>query len=270
LKQPGASANVAACRHRARHRGFGSQGGTTLSPVFRIEPMTQEDVAEVSRVERRCFSNPWPVSAYRRELRNPLQNAYVVLRAYPSPAEAAAPATSNGHHPGHGQEASRGRHLRPLLELVRRAPPEPGEPHVAGFAGMWIMYDEAHITTIGVDPPYRGRRLGELLLVSLIDEALRRGATWLTLEVRVSNDVAQHLDRKYGFSVQGTRRRYYSDNGEDAFIMWSRSLKDPAYAQELDALRAALADRLGPAILPAVTERPAPVNGRAGGGEAGR
>jgi ribosomal-protein-alanine N-acetyltransferase len=86
--------------------------------------------------------------------------------------------------------------------------------------------------------------LGELLLVAMFDEALRRGATWLTLEVRVSNEPALALYRKYGFAVHGTRQRYYSDNNEDAHVMWSRSLQDPAYRAELAALRQALLDRL--------------------------
>ncbi len=110
---------------------------------------------------------------------------------------------------------------------------------------MWIMYDEAHVTTIGVDPESRGRGLGELLLVALFDEALRRGAGWLTLEVRVSNEAAQALYRKYEFTIQGTRRRYYSDNNEDAYIMWSPSLRDHAYLQRYAALRRTIGDRLG-------------------------
>ncbi|MGH2531923.1 MAG: ribosomal protein S18-alanine N-acetyltransferase [Thermomicrobiales bacterium] len=208
-------------------------------------------MAEVSRVERRCFSNPWPSSAYRRELRNPLQNYYVVLRAYPrAESRALAPVTaSNGAAYARNGDGPRTSRRLNLLPFVRRAPPEPQEPHVAGFAGMWIMYDEAHITTIGVDLIHRGQRLGELLLVVLIEEAISRGATWLTLEVRVSNEVAQRLYRKYGFGVQGTRRRYYSDNGEDANIMWSRSLKDPAYLDLIDELRAILYDRLGSRLL---------------------
>ena len=94
---------------------------------------------------------------------------------------------------------------------------------------MWLAFDEAHVTTIGIDPDYQGRGLGELLLLCLFDEAVARGANWLTLEVRVSNDAAQSLYRKYGFTVHGTRRRYYSDNNEDALIMWTRPLTDNGY-----------------------------------------
>jgi ribosomal-protein-alanine N-acetyltransferase len=209
--------------------------------------MTQDDVPEVSRVERRCFSTPWPASAYRRELRNPAQNAYFVLRAIPL-AEAREPVPvgpRSDHVPGASERAGEGRLGLPGLSLLqRRAFGSAEAPHIAGFAGMWIIFDEAHITTIGVDPAYRGRGLGELLLLALIDEAIRRGANWLTLEVRVSNEVAQALYRKYGFEIHGTRRRYYSDNGEDAYIMWSRSLRDPSYLELINRNRAELAKRL--------------------------
>ncbi len=209
--------------------------------------MTQDDVPEVSRVERRCFSTPWPASAYRRELRNPAQNAYFVLRAIPL-AEAREPVPVGPRSddvPGASERASEGRLGLPGLSLLqRRAFGSAEAPHIAGFAGMWIIFDEAHITTIGVDPAYRGRGLGELLLLALIDEAIRRGANWLTLEVRVSNEVAQALYRKYGFEIHGTRRRYYSDNGEDAYIMWSRSLRDPSYLELINRNRAELAKRL--------------------------
>ena len=113
------------------------------------------------------------------------------------------------------------------------------------------LFDEAHVTTIGVHPDYRGRGLGELLFVALIDEAIRRNVAWLTLEVRVSNVTAQNLYQKYGFTVQGRRPRYYSDNNEDAYIMWSESLKDPVYRDRLAQYRRDLIARLAEADSPA-------------------
>ncbi len=125
--------------------------------------------------------------------------------------------------------------------------PPPANGHdqsrIIGFVGMWLAFDEAHITTICVDLDYRGHGLGELMLLCMVDEAIARGANWLTLEVRVSNHSAQALYRKYGFSVQGTRRRYYSDNNEDALIMWSRPLSDAAYRDEIEERRRSLSNR---------------------------
>lgn len=198
--------------------------------TFYLEPMRLEDISEVSRLEHRCFTNPWPESAYRRELRNPANNYYVVLRqrAQDEPRATSEPET-------------RGR--LSLLPLVRRVERVPADP-IVGFAGMWIMYDEAHVTTIGIAPELRGKGLGELLIVHLFEEALRRNAQWVTLEVRVSNSPAITLYEKYGFTIQGVRRRYYSDNGEDAHIMWSPSLKDDLYLERFDTLRKQLNDRL--------------------------
>ncbi len=213
--------------------------------MYRIEPMTQDDVPEVSRVERRCFTNPWPAAAYRRELREPEHNVYLVLRDYPSTAaESPGEGSRNGNGAARVPDVGRPLPRLPLLAFGRRAEAEE-RPPIIGFAGMWIMYDEAHITTIGVEPDSRGRGLGELLLVALFDEALTRGAGWLTLEVRVSNEAAQALYRKYEFTIQGTRRRYYSDNNEDAYIMWSPSLRDHAYLQRYASLRRNIGDRLG-------------------------
>lgn len=208
-----------------------------MTTMYRVDPMTSDDIAEVARVERRCFSNPWPPAAYRRELRKPEQNHYVVLHALPEPSP-----------PIGGRPGSR-RTLARLAQIARRAG-EAGSPHIAGFAGMWALYDEAHVTTIGVDPAHRGQGLGELLLTAMFDEAIRRGANLLTLEVRVSNDVAQALYRKYGMEIQGVRRRYYTDNGEDAYIMWSGSLRDPGYLEMIGRLRAAIHERLGYRLIP--------------------
>ena len=155
--------------------------------------MEQADVAEVSRVERRCFDHPWPSSAYRRELRNPQQNFYVVLRAHPDDQPEEIEPTRSGFVQTRIGDAFLSK--LPMLHLPKRGGYMIEGPHIAGFAGMWCVYDEAHVTTIGVDPHYRGRGFGELLLLALFDEAIRRGATWLTLEVRVSNDTASGFMR---------------------------------------------------------------------------
>lgn len=204
--------------------------------------MEQADVAEVSRVERRCFENPWPVSAYRRELRNLRQNYYIVLRVQSEEREPASPSrVATGP-----QRLGDGLRARLPMLIPKRSGFFGDGPHIAGFGGMWCVYDEAHITTIGVDSHYRGRGFGEVLLLALFDEAVRRGAIWLTLEVRVSNRVAQRLYEKYGMSIQATRKRYYSDDGEDAYVMWSQSLRDPGYRDHLNLLRHELRRRLGP------------------------
>lgn len=213
---------------------------------FRVEPMEQEDVAEISRVERRCFSNPWPSSAYRREIRNLGQNYYILLRAVPGAGDALRSHVETGGSSGRGGDGFLAR--LPIPHLPRRGGDVTDGPHIAGYAGMWAVNDEAHITTIGVDTPYRGRGFGELLLLALFDEAVKRAVGWITLEVRVSNVVAQRLYEKYGMSVRDRRQRYYSDNGEDAYVLWSRNLREPAYLDHIDELRSRLRARLGPGV----------------------
>ena len=92
---------------------------------------------------------------------------------------------------------------------------------VLGYGGMWVIMDEAHITNIAVRLDMRGKGLGNRLLDQMQRTAVFFGATRMTLEVRVSNGTAQKLYRKFGFEPAGVRPRYYSDNDEDALIMWA-------------------------------------------------
>lgn len=113
------------------------------------------------------------------------------------------------------------------------------EGTVVGYAGMWIVLDEAHITTIAVDPPQRGQGIGEALLIAMIERAGERGARWMQLEVRRSNTVAQALYRKYGFRDVGVRRNYYSDNSEDAIVMWTGNIWEQVFRDRFEDLRRA-------------------------------
>jgi ribosomal-protein-alanine N-acetyltransferase len=91
---------------------------------------------------------------------------------------------------------------------------------ILGYCGAWIVIDEAHVTNVAILPEYRGRKLGEALLQKMMSMAREMGAKSMTLEVRVSNHVAQSLYRKLGFQDGGIRKNYYSDNQEDGLVMW--------------------------------------------------
>ena len=121
---------------------------------------------------------------------------------------------------------------------------------IAAYGGMWLMVDEAHIITFAVHPAWRRQRIGERLLLALLDVALDGGAREATLEVRLSNLPARRLYEKFGFRPVGLRPRYYSDNGEDALIMTSDQLRDPSMRQRIARLRAAI-DAAPPPIPPA-------------------
>jgi ribosomal-protein-alanine N-acetyltransferase len=115
---------------------------------------------------------------------------------------------------------------------------------IVAYGGIWVILEDSHITTIAVHPDFRRLKLGEEMLLRLLDRAIAQGASWITLEVRESNDAAQKLYRKYGFTTVSTRRGYYSDNGENALVMWAGNLKGELYAARLRVLRAALDDEI--------------------------
>lgn len=111
------------------------------------------------------------------------------------------------------------------------------ENRIVAYGGIWVILEDSHVTTLAVDPDYRGRGFGEVLLLRLVDDAIARGAAWMTLEVRESNVVAQRLYRKYGFTTVTMRSGYYSDDNESALIMWAGSLRSELYRNRLRVLR---------------------------------
>jgi [ribosomal protein S18]-alanine N-acetyltransferase len=121
--------------------------------------------------------------------------------------------------------------------LVARA-----DARIVAYGGMWLMVDEAHITTFAVHPAWRRQRIGERLLLAFLDLARDRHAREATLEVRLSNLAARRLYEKYGFRPVGLRPRYYSDNNEDALIMTTEPLDDPQLRARIERLRVALDD----------------------------
>ena len=111
------------------------------------------------------------------------------------------------------------------------------DDRVVGFAGIWLMVDEAHVTTFGVHPDHRRRGVGRRLLLRLAEMAIELGTARMTLEVRVSNAPAQALYRSFGFQVAGRRIHYYSDDGEDALVMTTPLLSSPAMRATLASER---------------------------------
>jgi [ribosomal protein S18]-alanine N-acetyltransferase len=203
--------------------------------LFLAEPMTLADLDEVMAIERVAFSAPWSMRAYRYEITENEHSTMHVVRPAPR---------SNGWL---GQLAYQ-------LSLTKRGP-------VLGYAGFWLLVDDAHIATIAVHPRWRGRGLGELLLLSLFDRGAEQGARRATLEVRVSNQAALGLYHKYGFEIASRRRHYYADNNEDAYIMVTPSFETPAFQANLQKCRAQLYARLKDVKGEGTTEKP-PDTGR--------
>ena len=191
-----------------------------------IEPMQLAHVPQVMDIERECFSLPWPESAYRHEVtQNDLAHYYVLVTH---------PAT-----PSALDESSWQR-----LRNVFRGRPAGKEITIAGYGGFWLMYDEAHISTLAVRIAQRGQGFGELLLIAMLYEARQLKASRATLEVRVSNTVAQTLYAKYGFEQVGRRKAYYNDNQEDALILTTPEFAAQDYQELIRTRRRELAGRL--------------------------
>ena len=91
---------------------------------------------------------------------------------------------------------------------------------MVGYAGLWCIVDEGHITNVAVHPDYRRKGIGEALVSVLLEHTIKSGILSHTLEVRASNEAAISLYTKFGFQPAGLRKNYYEDNGEDAIIMW--------------------------------------------------
>jgi ribosomal-protein-alanine N-acetyltransferase len=156
----------------------------------------------------------------------------------------------------------RRRHLRAVVRIEEDAYPRPWSatlflselaqrssrrytvasigPIVVGYAGLMLVEDEGHVTTLTVDPGWHHRGIGTVLLLDLARAAPALGIRHLTLEVRVGNDPAQALYRRFGFGPVGVRKNYYAETGEDALIMWVRDIDTPAYATRLASIEAAL------------------------------
>jgi len=188
-----------------------------------VRPMNLDDLDEVHRIERACFPLPWPANAFRYDLTQNRYAHYFVI-------------TTDSR----GGKGSGVRHWwrRVRAQVITSSPP------ILGYVGYWSLVDEAHIANIAVAPAWRRRGLGELLLIAVLDHALAQKMNVVTLEVRVSNLTAQRLYRKFGFTVVGERRRYYSDNGEDALIMTTGPIASETYQTLLTGLKQSLAARL--------------------------
>ena len=208
-------------------------GGETLT--YLIRPMDKGDLPQVNEIDREAFPTQWPSPNYRQELQNRIAH-YVVL------SDDTRPAPLSKEAPRHGLAAL----LQRLLARRSGAPGDeaasrPTPQYIVGFSGIWMMAGEAHITNIAVRQEYRGRGLGEMLLIATIDLAIGLKASFMTLEVRVSNQAARKLYEKYGFKQTGLRRSYYLDNREDAVIMSTEPIDSSSFRENLRRLREELA-----------------------------
>jgi len=205
----------------------------------------KEDIAQVTEIDREAFPTLWPPVDYEHELQSWLAH-YIV--AYDDSEMAEEPEVTVAPEKSLSRLTSRVRQLFNYEHFFSSEPPSPSRQYIIGFAGFWIMADEAHITNIAVRKIHRRRGIGELLLISIIDLATELNARNLTLEVRASNTAAQSLYYKYGFSQVGLRRGYYTDNKEDAVLMSAENITSASFQSRLNQLKKAHSQKWGIAL----------------------
>ena len=161
--------------------GTGQRDGARRTCALEIGPLTLADLAAVMALEKASFPSPWSLATYHSELTRNRRSRY--LKVSPVPGDS-----------------------------------PPALPALIAQGGFMRFGAEMHIVTIAVQPGWRGRSIGEWLLLALLAQGREEGAQTATLEVRVSNEVARRLYHKLNFNEVGYRRRYYPDK-EDARIL---------------------------------------------------
>jgi ribosomal-protein-alanine N-acetyltransferase len=215
-----------------------------IATRYSVRPMRPNDIPQVLEIERESFPTMWPPTAFKRELQQNRLAQYIVVSEQnaafqPSGLEA-------DRHPGaFSRFFEEIRHMLGSDDDEPLPPPERRPELIIGFVGVWMMPDEAHIVTIATRESHRRHGTGERLLIATIDLAREKGQPLVTLEVRVSNEPAIALYRKYGFQEVGRRPRYYSDNQEDAYILTIDSVLTRRFDERFETLRAEHARRWG-------------------------
>jgi ribosomal-protein-alanine N-acetyltransferase len=163
-----------------------------------IRYMRLPDIPAVVAIDRVSFDPAWSARSYGYEVGESTYSHMLVLEQ--THAEKPKP---------------NWRRWVPNLGSNGREP----EGVIVGYGGLWHIMDESHISTIATHPDFRGRGWGEVLLAAMIRRSIGLKAAYIVLEVRVSNVVAQNLYRKYQFETLSVKKRYYHNNGEDAYDM---------------------------------------------------
>ena len=162
----------------------------------------------------------------------------------------------------------RRRHLRGIMAIERQVYPRPWSPNlflsemselrnraylvakvdkdVVGYGGIMCYGEEAHVTTIAVDPEHHRRKIGTRLLYELVEESIKMGARAVSLEVRWTNSGAQDLYTKFGFRPVGRRKNYYQETNEDALVMWVDDIRSAQYRRRLESIISQVPDGIRP------------------------
>lgn len=208
---------------------------------YSVRPMNADDISQVSLIDREAFPTEWPPPSFKRELSSSMVR-YLVAQdeshRIDSDAKTRAPKRSMWE-----SLVARMRHVLGRNDAAADVTIAQDTQFIVGYASIWMMADESHLTSIAVRQSHQHQGIGELLLIAVIKLSLQMKAQVVTLEVRASNSSAQALYAKYGFKNVGIRRRYYTDNSEDAVIMTTDKITSPIYQTKLRELEAKCMER---------------------------
>ena len=208
-----------------------------------LRRMRAEDIPQVIEIEQEAFTPGWVGTPFRRELNSRYTRFLVAYHTADSAGDEPG-ANENRNSTGAADESLWGR----MLTGVRSAfgiGQHSDADNLAGYVGIWLQGDQAHITEVAVREELRGRGIGELLIIGTLRVAYEQGLAEVTLEARVSNFVAQRLYDKYGFNEAGIRKNYYADNREDAVIMTTDPIHTAAYRAKFATLQENFLARYG-------------------------
>jgi ribosomal-protein-alanine N-acetyltransferase len=197
-----------------------------------LEPLTADLLPAIVELDRLCLGGLWTIDGYRRELESP-NSDLLIMRANEIVTERKS-LLENQRQPELGSRKQEPENPQHLLS---------SPPSLLALGCIWSIADEAHITLLGVHPEYRNQGFGQLMLCALLKAAYQRELKWATLEVRISNQAAIELYKKFQFKEVGIRKRYYS-NQEDALILWLNDLQNPNFRQTLQGWKRQIGDRL--------------------------
>ncbi|MFL2627386.1 MAG: ribosomal protein S18-alanine N-acetyltransferase [Dehalococcoidia bacterium] len=191
---------------------------------FSVRLMKNNDISEVAVIERQAFPTMWPPIPFKRELDNKLTEYFVINCKLDD--EVVYPQINLN-------TSFIKKSLKKLQNLFSSKISVPKDSIIVGYIGIWYSLDESHITSIATRDEFRRMGLGEMLLIAAFQRAFKKKMNSVTLEVRVTNEIAQNLYSKYDLIEVGRRKRYYSDNQEDAIIMTADNIFADNYYQEI-------------------------------------
>ena len=208
---------------------------STDSMPWLLRPMHEGDITQAVQIDRDAFPENKYAPPFRRDLRERKYAHYLVAVSHDASYNNYArahdlPSDGNGARSGRARGGRITNAVKRLIGVGSDDPP-PTEELIAGYLGLWAVIDEGHITSVGVRQLHRGQGIGELLVIGAVEASKLLNCRAVTLEVRVSNEIAQNLYKKYGFKIVGRRKRYYSDNGEDAYIMTTDPIDTPDFSR---------------------------------------